>query len=47
MLEQMRLRAIDAVESGQHPEQVAATLGMHRKTVYGWLAKYREGGKGA
>jgi len=47
MLEQMRLRAIDAVESGQHPEQVAATLGMHRKTVYGWLAKYREGGKDA
>jgi transposase len=46
-LEQMRLRAIDAVESGQHPEEVAATLGMHRKTVYGWLAKYREGGKDA
>ncbi len=22
-------------------------LGLHRKTVYGWLAKYREGGKGA
>jgi transposase len=26
---------------------VAAALGLHRKTVYGWLARYREGGKGA
>jgi transposase len=46
-LEEMRLRAIDAVEAGQHPEDVAATLGMHRKTVYGWLARYREGGRPA
>lgn len=46
-LEQMRLRAIDAVESGRHPEDVAAALGMHRKTVYGWMARYREGGKQA
>jgi transposase len=40
-LEAMRMRAIDAVESGQHPEDVAAALGMHRKTVYGWIARYR------
>ncbi len=46
-LEQMRLRAADAVAAGQHPEDVAAALGMHRKTVYGWLAKVREGGKEA
>jgi transposase len=46
-LEEMRLRAIDAVESGQHPEDVAAAMGMHRKTVYGWMARYREGGKQA
>jgi transposase len=46
-LEEMRMRAIDAVESGQHPEQVAATLGLHRKTVYGWIARYRQGGKQA
>jgi len=46
-LEQMRLRAVDAVKAGQHPEDVAAALGMHRKTVYGWLAKVREGGKEA
>ena len=46
-LEQMRLRAVDAVESGVHPEDVAASLGMGRGTVYGWLAKYREGGREA
>jgi transposase-like protein len=46
-LEAMRLRAVDAVESGVHPEDVAASLGMGRGTVYGWLAKYREGGRDA
>jgi transposase len=46
-LEQLRLRAVDAVESGVHPEDVAASLGMGRGTVYGWLARYREGGKDA
>ena len=35
------------VGEGAHPEDVAAALGLHRKTVYGWLAKYREGGKDA
>jgi transposase len=46
-LEEMRLRAIDAVESGVHPEDVAASLGMARGTVYGWIAAYRDGGKEA
>lgn len=46
-LEQMRFRAVDAVAAGQHPEDVAAALGMTRSAVYGWLAKYREGGKAA
>jgi transposase len=46
-LEAMRLRAVAAVEAGQHPEDVAASLGMHRKTVYGWLAKVRQGGREA
>lgn len=32
--EVQRLRAV---------EQVAQVLGLHRNTVYGWLAKYREG----
>jgi transposase len=46
-LEVLRLRAVEQVGAGAHPEDVAETLGLHRKTVYGWLAKYREGGKDA
>src|SRR5258705_553316 len=46
-LEALRIRAVDQVGEGAHPEDVAAALGLHRKTVYGWLAKYREGGKDA
>lgn len=46
-LEVLRWRAVEQVEGGEHPEQVARALGLHRKTVYGWLAKYREGGKDA
>src|SRR4051794_36449187 len=46
-LEAMRLRAVDAIAAGAHPEDVAAALGMGRGTVYGWLAKYREGGRQA
>jgi transposase len=43
-LEQLRLRAVRQIEQGAHPEDVAAALGMTRAAVYGWLAKYREGG---
>jgi transposase len=46
-LEVLRLRAVDQVAAGVHPEDVADTLGMHRKTVYGWVAKLREGGRDA
>lgn len=46
-LEVLRIRAVEQVEAGAHPEEVAQTLGLHRKTVYGWLAAYREGGKDA
>ena len=46
-LEALRIRAVDQVGQGAHPEDVAAALGLHRKTVYDWLAKYREGGKDA
>lgn len=46
-LEEMRMRAVAAVEAGQHPEDVAATMGMARSTVFGWIAKYRAGGKQA
>jgi transposase len=43
-LEQLRLRAVRQIEQGAHPEDVAAGLGLTRTAVYGWLAKYREGG---
>lgn len=46
-LEVLRLRAVEQVEAGEHPEEVAAVLGLHRKTVYGWLAQHREGGREA
>ena len=46
-LEVLRLRAVEQVQAGAHPEDVAATLGLHRKTVYGWQAKFREGGRDA
>jgi len=42
-LEALRIRAVERVGEGAHPEEVAAALGLHRKTVYGWLARYREG----
>ena len=43
-LEQLRIRAVDQIEHGAHPDEVAAALGMTRAAVYAWLAKYREGG---
>jgi transposase len=43
-LEQLRIRAVRQIEQGAHPDEVAAGLGMTRAAVYGWLAKYREGG---
>jgi transposase len=43
-LEAIRIRAVQQIENGAHPEDVAETLGMTRAAVYGWLAKYREGG---
>ena len=43
-LEQLRMRAVRSIEQGAHPGDVAVALGMTRAAVYGWLAKYREGG---
>jgi transposase len=43
-LEQLRLRAVRQIQQGAHPEDVAQALGMTRAAVYGWMAKYREGG---
>jgi hypothetical protein len=44
-LETLRIRAVRQIEDGAHPEKVAAALGLRRSTVYGWVAKYREGGR--
>jgi len=46
-LEVLRLRAVEQIEAGAHPEAVAEALGLARGTVYMWLAKYREGGRDA
>ena len=46
-LEVLRLRAVDQVAEGTHPQEVARALGMHENTVYGWLARSREGGRDA
>jgi transposase len=41
----LRVRAVRQIrDEGAHPEEVAAALGLRRSTVYGWLAKFREGG---
>jgi transposase len=46
-LEQLRIRAVEQIQAGAHPEDIAAALGMARSTVFGWVAKYREGGRDA
>jgi transposase len=43
-LEELRIRAVQAVEAGESPEQVVALLGFSRPRIYEWLASYREGG---
>ena len=46
-LEAIRIRAVQAVESGQSPEVVIAALGMTRGCIYKWIAAYNNGGIGA
>jgi transposase len=43
-LEAMRLQAVRLVAQGALPREVAAALGLNRSTVFGWLARYRDGG---
>jgi transposase len=43
-LEAIRIRAVEQIQAGAHPEDVATSLGMRRSTVFAWLAKFREGG---
>src|SRR5437588_12765078 len=47
MLEDMRRRAVMAVQEGQSPEIVGKAFGLNRTTIYDWLAQYRRGGWGA
>jgi transposase len=47
MLEDMRRRAVMAVQEGQTPEAVGKAFGLNRTTIYDWLAQYRRGGWGA
>ena len=46
-LEELRIRTVKKIQSGESPEVIAKTLGIHRTTIYGWLALYRNGGWGA
>jgi len=46
-LEQMRFRAVARVKAGGRPGEVAATMGVHPKTVYRWRRAEKEGGKEA
>ena len=46
-LEEFRIRAIQAVQDGQHPNEVVRALGLGRRCIYNWLAAYRSGGLAA
>lgn len=46
-LSAVRQRAVASVQEGQSPEVVAKTMGVARATMYGWLARYRDGGWGS
>jgi transposase len=46
-LEELRIRAVQAVQGGQHPEDVVRALGLGKRCIYNWLAAYRAGGYGA
>lgn len=43
-LEELRIRAVQQVHSGESPELVTKVLGLNRWTIYSWLARYRSGG---
>lgn len=46
-LTDLRERAVKSVLNGESPEIVARVFGIHRSTMYGWLARYAHGGHGA
>jgi transposase len=44
MLTELRKRGVSSVHDGESPEVVFKALGVCRATLYGWLARYRDGG---
>jgi len=46
-LEAMRERAVRSVQSGERPTVVARALRIKNRTIFNWLAQYRQGGWGA
>jgi transposase len=44
MLTELRKRGVSSVHDGESPESVFKALGVCRATLYGWLARYRDGG---
>jgi transposase len=46
-LEEMRISAVRRIDVGESPEQVAAGLGINRRTIYRWLAAFHYGGESA
>ena len=43
----MRLQAVKAIKGGQCATDIAKVLGLNRRTVYEWMAKYLSGGQKA
>ena len=43
----MRERAVRSVQAGERPTAVARALRITNRTIFGWLAQYRQGGWGA
>jgi transposase len=43
-LEELRIRVVGRVQEGESPEGLAKILDLDRSTIYGWLARYRQGG---
>jgi transposase len=46
-LQVMRQQAVKAAREGQPAASIAATFGVNVRTVFGWLAKFAEGGQNA
>ena len=46
-LTELRKRGVAAVQDGQPAVLVARVLGIQKSTMFGWLARYRQGGWGA